>query len=109
MTSQKLTKKPAIDRFALKTELVNDMLYGRKTLGEIGRTLRSDGLQMSQTEVCQLTGLSRQVVSDIENDTGNPRLASLRSYFKLLGLELAVLPRQRNELTQLPQAPTGQK
>lgn len=93
------------DRFALKQRLVQQMLAGNTTLGQISKVLRSEGLQMSQTEVCKLTGLSRQVVSDIENDSGNPRLDSLRSYFKLLGLELAVLPRQRTELESLLKPP----
>lgn len=93
------------DRFALKQRLVQQMLAGNTTLGQISKVLRNEGLQMSQTEVCKLTGLSRQVVSDIENDSGNPRLDSLRSYFKLLGLELAVLPRQRTELESLLKPP----
>lgn len=94
-----------IDRFALKQRLVQQMLSGSITLGQIGKALRTEGLQMSQTDVCKLTGLSRQVVSDIENDNGNPRLDNLRSYFKLLGLELAVLPRQRTELDSLLKPP----
>ena len=53
---------------------------------------------MSQEEVCKLLGLSRQVVSDIENNAGNPRLDSLQKYFKLMGFEIALLPRQRSEL-----------
>lgn len=89
------------DRFALKNALLKQMLAGTITLGELAKTLRSQGLKMSQTQVCKLIGLSRQVVSDIENDNGNPRLDNLRSYFKLLGLELAVLPRQRAELESL--------
>jgi transcriptional regulator with XRE-family HTH domain len=56
---------------------------------------------MSQTNVCKLTGLSRQVASDIENDMGNPRLDSLQAYFKLMGLELALLPRERSELAAI--------
>ena len=94
-----------IDRFALKQRLVQQMLLGNISLGQMGKALRTEGLQMSQTEVCKLTGLSRQVVSDIENDNGNPRLDNLRSYFKLLGLELAVLPRQRSELDSLLKPP----
>lgn len=99
MTKTKATT--TIDRFELKQHLVQQMLSGSTTLGQIGKALRTEGLQMSQTDVCKLTGLSRQVVSDIENDNGNPRLDNLRSYFKLLGLELAVLPRQRTELDSL--------
>ena len=103
MTKTKATT--TIDRFALKQRLVQQMLSGKTTLGQMGKALRTEGLQMSQTEVCKLTGLSRQVVSDIENDNGNPRLDNLRSYFKLLGLELAVLPRQRTELDSLLKPP----
>ncbi|WP_027672277.1 helix-turn-helix domain-containing protein [Rheinheimera baltica] len=95
----------ATDRFELKQQLVLRMLSGDITLGQMGKTLRTEGLRMSQTEVCKITGLSRQVVSDIENDNGNPRLDNLRSYFKLLGLELAVLPRQRTELDSLLKPP----
>ncbi|GHG60531.1 hypothetical protein GCM10010919_04060 [Alishewanella longhuensis] len=95
---------PETARFELKHQLVAKMLAGETTLGEVARILRHQGLQLSQTEVCKITGLSRQVISDIENDQGNPRLDSLRSYFKLLGLELAVLPRQRSELQPLLQA-----
>lgn len=98
------TTDPEAARFELKHRLVAKMLAGETTLGEVARTLRHQGLQLSQTQVCKITGLSRQVISDIENDQGNPRLESLRSYFKLLGLELAVLPRQRSELQPLLQA-----
>lgn len=93
-----MKRKEDVDRFKVKEKLVSDMLAGTKTMGEVGRALRVDALQMSQTNVCRLTGLSRQVVSDIENDMGNPRLDSLQAYFKLMGLELAVLPRERSEL-----------
>ncbi|MDX3775711.1 helix-turn-helix transcriptional regulator [Chromatiaceae bacterium AAb-1] len=105
MTHQKRRADAAPDRFELKQRLVQQMLSGNTTLGQIGKALRTEGLRMSQTDVCKLTGLSRQVVSDIENDNGNPRLDNLRSYFKLLGLELAVLPRQRSELENLVKPP----
>lgn len=105
MTQQKRHADAAPDRFALKKQLVQQMLLGNISLGQMGKALRTEGLQMSQTEVCKLTGLSRQVVSDIENDNGNPRLDNLRSYFKLLGLELALLPRQRSELDSLLKPP----
>lgn len=85
-------------RFDLKDELIRKLLAGQVTMGEVGRRLRTEGLHMSQAEVCKLLGLSRQVVSDIENDQGNPRLASLRSYFKLMGFEVSLLPRSRKEL-----------
>ncbi|CAM3755556.1 helix-turn-helix domain-containing protein [Rheinheimera salexigens] len=93
-----MKRKVDVDRFEVKEKLVSDMLAGTKTMGEVGRALRVDALQMSQTNVCKLTGLSRQVVSDIENDMGNPRLDSMQAYFKLMGLELAVLPRERSEI-----------
>lgn len=105
MTKQKRHADTTPDRFALKQQLVQQMLLGNISLGQMGKALRTAGLQMSQTDVCKLTGLSRQVVSDIENDTGNPRLDNLRSYFKFLGLELAVLPRQRTELESLLKPP----
>ena len=105
MTKQKRHADTTPDRFALKQQLVQQMLLGNISLGQMGKALRTEGLQMSQTDVCKLTGLSRQVVSDIENDNGNPRLDNLRSYFKLLGLELAVLPRQRTELDSLLKPP----
>ncbi len=105
MTKQKRHADTAPDRFALKQQLVQQMLLGNISLGQMGKALRTAGLQMSQTDVCKLTGLSRQVISDIENDNGNPRLDNLRSYFKLLGLELAVLPRQRAELGTLLKPP----
>lgn len=105
MTKQKRHADTAPDRFALKQQLVQQMLLGNISLGQMGKALRTAGLQMSQTDVCKLTGLSRQVISDIENDNGNPRLDNLRSYFKLLGLELAVLPRQRTELDTLLNPP----
>ena len=105
MTKQKRHADTTTDRFALKQQLVQQMLLGNISLGQMGKALRTAGLQMSQTDVCKLTGLSRQVVSDIENDTGNPRLDNLRSYFKFLGLELAVLPRQRTELESLLKPP----
>lgn len=85
-------------RFDLKYELTRQMLAGTITIGELGRRIRTEGLGMSQTEVCKLLGLSRQVVSDIENDQGNPRLDSLRTYFKLMGFEISLLPRIRSEL-----------
>lgn len=93
-----MSKKQPIDRFKLKAELVQQMLDGTISMGQMGKRIRSEGLQMTQEEVCKLLGLSRQVVSDIENDNGNPRLDSLRKYFKLMGLEIALLPRQRSEL-----------
>lgn len=86
-------------RFDIKEELIRELLAGQVTMGEVGRRLRTEGLNMSQAEVCKLLGLSRQVVSDIENNQGNPRLASLRSYFKLMGFEVSLLPRSRDELT----------
>ncbi|PHR65487.1 helix-turn-helix domain-containing protein [Pseudidiomarina marina] len=90
--------KPETNRFELKAELMQQMLRGEITMGEVGRRIRTEGLRMSQEEVCKLLGLSRQVVSDIENNAGNPRLDSLQKYFKLMGFEIALLPRQRSEL-----------
>lgn len=90
--------KPEINRFELKAELMQKMLRGEITMGEVGRRIRTEGLHMSQEQVCKLLGLSRQVVSDIENNAGNPRLDSLQKYFKLMGFEIALLPRQRSEL-----------
>lgn len=90
--------KPETNRFELKAELMQQMLRGEITIGEVGRRIRTEGLRMSQEEVCKLLGLSRQVVSDIENNAGNPRLDSLQKYFKLMGFEIALLPRQRSEL-----------
>ena len=101
MTNTEPKAQPYKDRFELKNQLIKDMLAGHISLGQVGKAIRTQGLQMSQTEVCSLLGLSRQVVSDIENDTGNPRLDSLRCYFKLMGLEIALLPRQRTELDEL--------
>ncbi|MGQ4276442.1 helix-turn-helix domain-containing protein [Pseudidiomarina sp. E22-M8] len=92
--------KSEIDRFELKAELTQRMLRGEITIGEVGKRIRTEGLQMSQQEVCKLLGLSRQVVSDIENNAGNPRLDSLQKYFRLMGYEVALLPRQRSELIQ---------
>jgi|AntRauMFilla1563_2_1112583.scaffolds.fasta_scaffold06247_2 DNA-binding phage protein len=103
-----MKRKHDVDRFEIKQKLVGDMLAGTKTMGEVGKALRVDALKMSQTNVCKLTGLSRQVVSDIENDMGNPRLDSLQAYFTLMGLELAVLPRERSELVALESTFTKQ-
>lgn len=86
------------DRFDLKDQLIRELLTGQVKMGQVGRRLRTEGLNMSQAEVCKLLGLSRQVVSDIENDQGNPGLASLSSYFKLMGFEVSLLPRSRDEL-----------
>ena len=66
---------------------VDEYISKRLTKMELGTLRRVK--RLTQKEVSQLTGLSIQCISDIENETsGNPTLKSIVKYLDCLGYEM---------------------
>lgn len=77
--SNEITKTP--------NDPVDEYISKRLTKMELGTLRRVK--RLTQKEVSQLTGLSIQCISDIENETsGNPTLKSIIKYLDCLGYEM---------------------
>jgi transcriptional regulator with XRE-family HTH domain len=73
-------------------------------------TQRRKARGLSQRELGERTGLSKQTVTTIETGTGNPRLASLLAYADALDMEWIVVPREAADAlkSRMPGAPAPQ-
>lgn len=85
----------SIEREALLTTLAAQLVREEISSGQVLRQLRREVLGMSQTQYADLVGISRRSLSDLEADKASPTVALLNQVFRPLGLQVGLLPRNR--------------
>jgi len=80
----------AAERDAFFDELVDAVHAGELTLGEAARKLRTEVAGVNQATFARMTKVSERTLRHLENDTGNPTLATLRSVLSPFGLTLGI-------------------
>lgn len=83
--------KNIIEPFIIDTSTVpvetERYIASRLSKMEIAEIRKS--MKLTQKQLSEISGLSTQCISDIENDSGNPTLKSLVKYLTALGHELS--------------------
>ncbi|MCP1317291.1 helix-turn-helix transcriptional regulator [Vreelandella lionensis] len=85
----------SVEREALLTTLATQLVREEISSGQVLRQLRRDVLGMSQTQYADLVGISRRTLSDLEAGKASPTVALLNQVFRPLGLQVGLLPRNR--------------
>lgn len=91
-TSPKRPKMNGFERQVARKEIIKKLLYGEITRGQALRRLRVDVLGINQQDYLKLVNVSRQTLSNIENDKQNYSIDTLNQVFKPMGLEIGLLP-----------------
>lgn len=81
-----------ITRTVQRNEIIYQLLHGLISRGQALKTLRIEVLGINQVRYCQIAHISRQTLSDIENDKGNYSVETINQAFKPMGLELGIVP-----------------
>ncbi|MFI8748456.1 helix-turn-helix transcriptional regulator [Vreelandella lionensis] len=99
----------SVEREALLTTLATQLVREEISSGQVLRQLRRDVLGMSQTQYADLVGISRRTLSDLEAGKASPTVALLNQVFRPLGLQVGLLPRNRElrERLLLVESSTG--
>jgi|GEM_PF-6060265 len=82
----------------LETQLltsIREYQQGELSLGGLLRSLRSELLQMNQTEFAQWVGVSRKTISDLEREAGSQSSSVLDRVFRPFGMGSGVVPVSR--------------
>lgn len=97
------TKMPlnGLDRNTKRNEIIHQLLLNEISQGQALKKLRIEVLGISQIQYLKLINVSRQTLSDIENDKGNYSIETLNQVFKPMGLQLGLLPIQRSQIALL--------
>ncbi|HDR1185231.1 TPA: helix-turn-helix transcriptional regulator [Pasteurella multocida] len=90
-----------IDRKKVRNEIIQAMLMGELSQGEALRKLRIEMFGINQQHYIQLVKVSRQTLSNIENDKGNYSVETINKVFKPFGLELGLVPVSKVLLKEL--------
>lgn len=88
------------ERYALRERIVLALLRNELTYGQALKRFRLELLGMKQAEFAQLVGLSRKVISDLENDKA-VAVTSINQAFKPFGLHLNLVPRVFDVLQEM--------
>jgi len=81
------------EREVLVIEVTVNMLKGIMTKGEALKHLRLNLFSVNQADYAKMVGISRKVLSEIENGKGNYTEAILQKVFRPLGMVVTVMPR----------------
>ncbi len=81
------------ERETLVIEVTVNMLKGTMTKGEALKYLRLNLFSVNQADYAKMVGISRKVLSEIENGKGNYTEAILQKVFRPLGMVVTVMPR----------------
>lgn len=86
----------AIDaRKAVLDEVRQGLKEGTITFGEAIRQLRTKVTGLSQADFARACKLSLRTVRQLEQDDGNPTVATLNSVFRPFGMRVGILHRPR--------------
>lgn len=84
-------QEPSLDeRRALKERI----LRGELSIGQSIRAIRKQ-IGLTQPQFARLVGVYPRVLLEIENDRGNPTMATLNRIFAKLGFEMGVVEKKR--------------
>jgi len=78
-------------------DLVRSVGAGELTLGQAVRKLRIDVAEMNQATFAKMTKVSERTLRNLENDTGNPTVATTRAVLKPFGLNLVIGRRSHHD------------
>ncbi|WP_158889642.1 MULTISPECIES: helix-turn-helix domain-containing protein [unclassified Pseudomonas] len=68
---------------------------GRLSLGAGVRRLRREVTGLTQTDFARMARISLRTLRQLEQDEGNPTLATLQAVFRPFGLGMGVIPLKR--------------
>lgn len=80
------------ERNNVRNEIIKALLFGEMTQGQAIRKLRIEMLGINQQQYMKMVKVSRQTLSNIENDKGNYSVETINQVFKPFGLELGLIP-----------------
>lgn len=89
-----------MERNAARRAVIRQWFAHELTMGQALKKMRLEVLGISQQHYCKLVKISRQTLSDIENDKGNYSLDTLNQTLRLVGLEMGLYPRERQVLIE---------
>ncbi|WP_133543398.1 helix-turn-helix domain-containing protein [Mesocricetibacter intestinalis] len=90
--SPKRPKIDGIERQLIRENIILQLLTGEISQGQALRRLRVEALGINQQDYLKLTKVSRQTLSNIENDKGNYSIDTINQVFKPMGLKLGLMP-----------------
>jgi transcriptional regulator with XRE-family HTH domain len=89
--SRRRTEPSLDERLALKEKI----LSGELTIGQSIRAIRKQ-IGFTQPQFAQLVGIYPRVLLEIENDRGNPTMATLNRILEKLGFQVGIV--ERNDI-----------
>lgn len=88
MPRQKIIKRSHEEYIVARTELIEKIAAGQLSIGAAVKGMR-EVLGMTQTEYGEkVAKVSRKVLSQIENDQGDPKLSTLNACCKAFGVKV---------------------
>ncbi|MFC0710265.1 helix-turn-helix domain-containing protein [Azorhizophilus paspali] len=88
-------KKPEEDRGAVLDEIRRQLADGTLSFGAAIRQLRLRVTGLNQTDFARMCKLSLRTLRQLEQDAGNPTVATLDSVFRLFGMRVGVVAVRR--------------
>ncbi|WGE81004.1 helix-turn-helix domain-containing protein [Actinobacillus equuli subsp. haemolyticus] len=85
-------KMNGIERQLIRETIIVQLLKGEISQGQALRRLRVEALGINQQDYLKLAKVSRQTLSNIENDKGNYSIETINQVFKPMGLKLGLMP-----------------
>lgn len=79
-----------------KTDICNALIAGTISMGQAAKLIRMELSGLSQQEFSRFVKLSRQTISDIENDKSDLTIRSVNKFFSIIGMELRLAPQQNS-------------
>lgn len=90
-----------LDKIERRNEIILQMFNKELTQGQALKLLRVEVLGIDQLRFIKLVNLSRQTLSNLENDKGNYSIAIINQAFRPFGLELGIVPIVRDVLSEM--------
>lgn len=81
-----------LEREKQRNEIVKLLLKNEISQGQALKRLRVEVLKIKQQDYILLAKVSRQTLSDIENDKGNYSVETLNQVFRPMGLQVGIVP-----------------
>ncbi|MFC2971137.1 helix-turn-helix domain-containing protein [Azotobacter bryophylli] len=91
-------KKPEEDRGAVLDDIRQQLADGTLSFGGAIRQLRLRVTGLNQTDFARMCKLSLRTLRQLEQDAGNPTVATLDSVLRLFGMRVGVVAVKRREV-----------
>lgn len=89
------------ERQSAMNAIIRHLLLGEITQGKALKMLRADVLGLKQDAFATLVSISRNTLSEVENDRGNYTADVMNRLFKPFGLQVGLVPASRHRLAAL--------